>query len=211
MATLAQRSFAAGELTPALHSRCDIVKYLTGVKTLRNFFVLRHGGAASRPGTTFVGEAKDSTRKVRLIPCAFDDGQEYVLEFGHRYIRVIKDGEHVREAATTITSISQAAQGVVSITAHGYSDGDDVVLSGIVGMTELNGRRVRVSDATADMFKIKDQAGNYIDTSGYTAYVSGGTAERVYTIDSGALSAGPGVPLSPYQEDDLFELQFVLK
>lgn len=91
MATTRQLSFAAGEVSPSLYGRVDTIKYATGVRQMRNFFSMRHGGAANRPGTRFVCEAKDSSKKVKLIPFIFNKEQTYVLEFGDQYMRVIRD------------------------------------------------------------------------------------------------------------------------
>lgn len=90
-----QRSFAGGELAPALYARTDQVKYATGLRTCRNFLIQRHGGVANRPGTEYVAAVKDSTQPVRLIRFHFNDEQTYVLEFGDGYVRVLHDGGHV--------------------------------------------------------------------------------------------------------------------
>lgn len=92
MTTLSQRSFAGGEIAPALYSRRDQVKYETGLRTCRNFIVQRYGGVQNRPGSKYICEVKDSARTVRLIPFVFNDSQTYVLEFGNLYMRVIKNG-----------------------------------------------------------------------------------------------------------------------
>ena len=73
-------------------------------------------------------------------------------------------------------------------------------LSGIVGMTQLNGRYVKVANvnAGANTFELTDiHGGANINTTGYTTYTSGGTAARVYTL------------ASPYAEADLFDIHFV--
>lgn len=90
-----QPSFAAGELAPALWSRVDLAKYHVGLRTCRNFLVSPTGGIFNRTGTQFIGEVKDSRRATRLIPFQFSTQQTYVLEFGHQYLRVIKDGGYV--------------------------------------------------------------------------------------------------------------------
>lgn len=73
--------------------------------------------------------------------------------------------------AKTITAISQANPCVVTAT-HDFQVGDIVVLDGIVGMTELNGRAFRVSAiSTTVSFTLGG-----VDSTGYTAYASGGTA-----------------------------------
>lgn len=88
---LLQPSFAAGELSPFLYGRVDLAKFHVGARTLRNFFVHPHGGASNRPGTRFIGEVDDSSKRHRLIPFEFRTlpaGQTYVLVFGDRTMQV---------------------------------------------------------------------------------------------------------------------------
>jgi hypothetical protein len=84
-------NFTGGELSPRLDGRNDLTKYSSGCKTLENMIVYPHGSAARRPGTQFVAEVKDSTKKTRLIPFEFSTTQTYMLEFGDQYIRFYKD------------------------------------------------------------------------------------------------------------------------
>jgi hypothetical protein len=84
-------NFTGGELSPRLDGRNDLTKYASGCKTLENIIVYPHGSAARRPGTQFVAEVKDSTKKTRLIPFEFSTTQTYMLEFGNQYIRFYKD------------------------------------------------------------------------------------------------------------------------
>ncbi len=92
MTNVVQRSFTGGELAPELYARTDQTKYATGLRTCRNFLVQRHGGAANRPGTMYVASVKDRTKAVRLVKFVFNDEQTYVLEFGERYLRVVRAG-----------------------------------------------------------------------------------------------------------------------
>ncbi len=95
MANVVQRSFAGGEIAPALWARTDQVKYATGLRTCRNVVVMRHGGVANRPGTAFVGATKYPTRPVRLARFAFNAEQTYLLEFGHLYLRFYRNGGRI--------------------------------------------------------------------------------------------------------------------
>lgn len=90
-----QRSFTAGEVTPALQSRADLTSYANGLNLCSNFFVRAQGGAYSRPGLRFIGELDDSARAGRLIPFSFNTEQTYMLVFEHLKVRVIKDGGFV--------------------------------------------------------------------------------------------------------------------
>ena len=95
MTSILQPTFAAGELSPSASARTDIARYYTGLKLCRNFMVMPYGGVRNRPGTQFVCEIKDSTKRCQLIPFQFNDVQTYVLAFGDLNMRVIKDGGQV--------------------------------------------------------------------------------------------------------------------
>lgn len=172
-----QTSFNAGELSPRLDGRIDLDKYRNGCSTLENFLPMIHGGVVKRSGTRFVKEVKDSSDSTVLIPFEFSTTQAYVLEFGDLYMRVYRNGSVVLEAAQTITSISQANPAVVAVTAHGYSNGDQVYITGVGGMTEVNGKFFTVANVTAGTFELSG-----IDSTGYGAYVSGGTASKVFEL-----------------------------
>ena len=189
-------NFTAGELSPRLDGRTDLEKYFNGCKTLENMVIHPHGGASRRPGTNFVSEVKISGNKTRLIPFEFSTTQTYMMEFGNQYIRFHKDNGIITETGKTISGITQADPGVVTATSHGYSNGDYVILSGIVGMTELNGRQFKVAGVATNTFQLQDMDGNNFDTSSLTAYASAGTAFRVYQITS------------PYTTDQLFDIKF---
>ena len=189
-------NFTGGELSPRLDGRNDLAKYASGCKTLENMIVYPHGSAARRSGTDFVAEVENSAEKTRLVPFEFSTTQTYIMEFGNEYIRFYKDDGAILEANKTITGITQANPGVVSITAHGYSNGDTVVISGVVGMTEVNGKRFKVANVNTDDFELQDIDGVDIDTTSFTAYASGGIANRVYQIATTYLTA------------DLFQIKY---
>lgn len=197
MAEVIKRSFSSGEITPSLYSRVDQVKYQTGLRTCRNFMVKRHGGAQNRPGTVFVAEVKDSTKTVRLLPFVFNADQTYILEFGDLYMRVYRNGAQVTETATTITGATLADPVVITTSApHGYSNGDEVFISGVEGMTQLNNRNFKVANVTATTFELQEMDGTDLDGTGYSPYTSGGTAAKVFEI------------ATPYLEADLMELRY---
>lgn len=203
MSTLSQRSFAAGELTPAMYARVDTARYANGARTLRNCYVLRSGGTANRAGTTHMGEVKDSTKRVRLIDFVFSDEQTYVLEFGNLYMRVIKQGDYVKEAAQNITAITNANPCVVTYAgADNYANGDVVYVSGIVGAigTYLNGREFKVANvnAGANTFELDYMDGSNVNSTSMGAYTSGGTVEEIYTIATSYVEAD--LPMLQYAQ-----------
>lgn len=96
---LIQRSFAGGEIAPALYGRADQVKYQTGLKILRNFQVLKHGGVANRSGTGFIAEVKTSALATYLIKFVFNADQTYRIEVGNLYFRFYRNRARIVIAA----------------------------------------------------------------------------------------------------------------
>ncbi len=76
-------------------------------------------------------------------------------------------------ASRGIAAISKANPGVVQTTTpHPWSNGDEVYLAGIGGMTELNGRVVTITVIDEDEFSIG------INTSAFTTYTTSGTVAK---------------------------------
>lgn len=81
-------------------------------------------------------------------------------------------------AAKTITGITNAAPGVVSSTAHGYTNGD-VVLLEVEGMIQVNKRLFEVANVATDTFQLVGPDGTTgIDTTSFGTFTSG-TAKKV--------------------------------
>lgn len=197
MTTDIKRTFAAGEVSPAVQARPDLVRGATGLRTCRNWLIRRTGVADNRPGTDFVAEVNNSLKRVKPVPFVFSSDQTYLLEFGDFYMRVIKNGAQVLEATKAITGISAALPAVVTSNAHGFSNGDEVVIAGVAGMTEVNGRNFKVVGVAANTFQLQYMDGTNVDSRGFGSYVSGGTAARVFTL------------ASVYMEADFTELRFI--
>lgn len=191
-------NFAGGEASPSLYGRTDVVPYFACAKTLENVLVTHYGSAFKTPGKKFVARTKASGA-VKLVPFIFSTGDSYMLEFGNLYMRVFRAGGSVVKTAVNISGISKAAQAVVSLSGIAPANGMAVDIEGVVGMTEVNNKRFLVSDRTSSTFKLKDEDGNYIDSTGYTTYSSAGTIEEVYEI------------VTPYATADLGKIRFTQK
>lgn len=74
----------------------------------------------------------------------------------------------------TITGITAANPPVVSSAAHGLSDGDEILIRDVVGMTEVNDLWFKVDDKNAGDLELQDYTDTDIDGSAYTAYSSSG-------------------------------------
>lgn len=181
-------NFRAGELSPRLEGRIDLQKYNEAAQTLQNMLVFPQGGTTRRPGTKFAGRSKDGG-KVRLVNFEFSDEQAYVLEFGANYIRFFKDGGILTETVKNITAITKANPAVVTSNSHGFSNGDRVFISSVVGMTEVNNLEFTVAGATTNTFQLSG-----VNSSAYTTYSSGGTAGKIVEVTT------------TYSVTDIFEI-----
>lgn len=278
MSAIMQRSFAGGELGPALWARADQVKYQTGLRICRNFLVQRFGGVTNRAGTAFVCEVDDSTKRHRLAPFVFNADQTYVLAFGDLTLRFLRAGAQIEtspgvpyslvspyseaqiatpsfvqsgdvvtiahhekppyelkrtahtawtltpmpltpaqgrptaltgtpgaagttvfryrvtaisptyeeslpavQAPLVISGATRANPCTLTITGHTFLDGEDILVSGVVGMTELNGNVYRITGKATNTVQLLG-----IDSTAFGTYVSGGTAAKNSVVVTGA-------------------------
>ena len=198
MPDVAKRALNRGEIDPISHARTDVLLFQLGLARARNVFVHKLGGASNRAGTYYRAPTRYHDKATRLIPFKFGDEDTHYIELGDFYARFTRNGSHIFDIERNISAITVASPAVVTTSAaHGFTTGDEVEIDGIVGMTALNGRRYRVTVLSATTVSLVDQLdGTTINSTGLTAYTSGGTIKRVYTI------------AAPYAEADLFKVKF---
>ena len=198
MTKVIQPSFSRGEIGSSLYGRVDTRAYQTGLRIARNMIIHQFGGISNRPGSLFIGPVKDHANAPRLIAFQFKTTDTHILEFGDLYMRVIRNDGHVTEATVTIIDATQASPVVVTSNGHSYSNDDEVFITAVLGMTELNGRRFVVANVGANTFELTDQfTGSNIDGTGFSPYTSAGTAARIFTL------------VTPYTQAQLSSLKFV--
>lgn len=177
MPKFSQPSLSAGELSPGMRGRVDMARYYIALGRARNFITKPTGGGAKRPGTFFRGHTKYADRLTRLVPFVYSTEVKYLIEMGHEYMRFWVDGALLTNAQKGIAGISNAPQAVVTSVAHGFSEGQQVIVQNVRGMTRLNGRTFTIVDVTTDTFKL---AG--FDSSAEAAYIAGGTVGRIVEV-----------------------------
>lgn len=196
--TYVQPSFSVGELSPSLYGRTDLQAFHRGAATLRNMFVDYKGGASSRPGSALVGLCLQPGSGLPPIDIPFRVSltENYVLEFGNFYMRVKAQGGYVTEAALPVTGATSANPSVLTVVGNAWSPGDWLFLSNLGGTTRLNNRTVIVAAVAGSSITLNDIFGQPLDASSYTAFTSGGTAARLFTL------------LTPYASADLDSLKY---
>ena len=79
----------------------------------------------------------------------------------------------------SIEGATQADPVVITSTAHPFSDGDEVFIESVAGMTEINNQLFTVANSAANTFELES-----IDGTGFTAYTGGGTIRLATTTIS---------------------------
>lgn len=134
-------------------------------------------------GKAIIG-SPDSRAKWQLRKLLYNVNGDYIGSQWPQDSRSIPSGEYNfvwdSNDTTAITGISQANPGVVTMASNPFTDGDVVIIEGVVGMTEVNfddttAKMYIVSNGTGTTFELTDLDGNNVNTSAYTAYSSGGT------------------------------------
>lgn len=191
-----QPALSSGELSTQLFGRVDLERYHSGLALCRNFFVDYRGGASTRMGTKYVDRTVMMDLPGRLIRFRFSSTQNYALEFGQEYIRVVKEGGLVVANEMTITNITQGNPAIVTASNNQVVGRDNVIISGVVGMTQVNGRTFIAEPITSNTFYLKTLEDQNVDSTGYTAYVSGGIGQRLVKVTT------------PYAAEDLALLKY---
>lgn len=96
----------------------------------------------------------------------------------------------------TVNGITSANPGVVTANGHGFTTGDEIFISGVQGLTQLNGRFFLVNVTGPNTFTLTDIFGTVINTLGLGPYTTGGTVAKIFEVTT------------VFTEDDLPNIQF---
>lgn len=179
-----QSNFNAGEWSPSMEGRVDLQKYGNACYFLENMLPLVQGPARKRSGTRFALRNIDMEQRSWLYPFVFGQDIAYVMEFSEGVIRILKDGNFVAAPSTTFISAATQANPVALTTfaAHGLTTGQMILISGVGGMTQLNGNHYFVTVTGAATLTLQDLDGNNVDGTGYGAFTSGGNIFRAMQV-----------------------------
>lgn len=108
------------------------------------------------------------------------------------------DASLTYDTPVTISAMTNANPCVITATAHGFSNGDQVKINKIIakltdattgvityGDSELNTRSFIVANKTADTFQITDLSGTPINSTSLGKYISSGQVRKMNTVFSG--------------------------
>src|SRR6185312_1152230 len=122
--------------------------------------------------------------------------------FAPNVVSIVTSGTYTVEPTNPVAVGSETGSGsgvtfnLTFSSVHSYANGDWVFISGVNGMTELNGNTYIVAGVSGPFFTLKDLNGNPVDSTHFSAYTSGGFVARLYTLST------------PYEAFDLPYLKF---
>lgn len=187
-------SFTTGELSPLMYGRVDFAKFASGLEVLLNYIVRPHGPVSRRAGSHFIAEVKNSAQFTRLLRFEFSTTQAYQIEAGNLYFRFYKNGGQINDGIN-VTISNVVANGTlirVTATAHGYSTGNGVVISGVVGVPIANQIWPQITVIDANTFDL-------VGSTFAGTYTSGGTVNKTVEVATPYLSAD--LPLLKYAQN----------
>jgi hypothetical protein len=190
-------NFAGGETSPRSRGRFDLDWFRSSCEKVLNFIPEVPGSARYRNGSKTLSLTRGG-QVCRMVPFVLNSSRKFMLEFTAGKMRVYKDEQLLTLPRTSATAITNASPAVITVASTtGLANGDEIVLSDIEGMPELNGRQVLLANKVGSTYELRDPVTNAaIDSRNYGAYVSGGTVREVYEIDT------------PYSLDNLDDLQW---
>lgn len=147
------------------------------VLTAGTFSLPRETGGGYGPVTAGFCRRLPSTKAARTVFDAWARIRDEVIR-SHPWnsvVRRIRLARSLPSGLATITAITAAANASVTTSfAHGYTTGDLVSITGVVGMVEVNDRYYTITVTGANTFLLG------IDSSSYQPWSSGGTLIKAY-------------------------------
>lgn len=175
-----QRNYSKGVLAEELYGRSDIVPYHAALREGRNIVLLKQGGFTKRPGTRFVYEVKDGTKRMLPFEGAYE--ASYVMLMGQASMRLPALGGMVLETKLTVEAVALTDPVEITASYHGFATGDEVYFSEVSGATWLNGRIETVT---------------VTGTHTFTIPVNGVGREALSTDAGGIIRSAPPTPPPP--------------
>ena len=184
---LLQSSFTAGEISPEVANRVDLDKYNSAVLRAKNCNIKPYGPIYKRPGLRYIARTKYSDKKAILVPFnGATANEDYLLEIGHEYIRVHKNGAYLGvEVATpyienTLTNLRFTQSADTLFIASG-----DYPVKKLVRYSDLSWgfSDFTISDQYYDISIIESNEDNTITPSGTSGSITLTSRDDLFTAD----------------------------
>ena len=184
---LLQSSFTAGEISPEVANRVDLDKYNSAVLRAKNCNIKPYGPIYKRPGLRYIARTKYSDKKAILVPFnGATANEDYLLEIGHEYIRVHKNGAYLGVELTTpyientLTNLRFTQSADTLFIASG-----DYPVKKLVRYSDLSWgfSDFTISDLYYDISIIESDEDNTITPSGTSGSITLTSRDNLFTAD----------------------------
>lgn len=146
------RSFATGEVSPALYGRVDVDRWRSALNTCRNFITQPEGGLKSRQGVAMVANLGAVTQP-RMVNFEFGPDDSCVLLLDGTTMKIVKDGVQVTGDHVIYSCSLVKPGGLWEVTTpynHGYATGNTVqIIDGSSYAITVTGATTFTLDGTA--------------------------------------------------------------
>jgi hypothetical protein len=120
-----QNSFKSGQLSQLLDGRTDLSEYENGLKTMKNSYPMRQGGAQKRSGTKYLDDLTSDIdaaligNAMKMVPFSLSNGERYIF---------ILIADRKSSATTSYNLILKEVNGeFVNVTATQYDKTNSIV------------------------------------------------------------------------------------
>jgi Flp pilus assembly protein TadG len=83
----------------------------------------------------------------------------------------------------TVSGATKANPVVITATGHGFANGDTVMITGVSGMTQVNGVAYKVAGVSTNTFQLQTPAGANVNGTSFSSYSSGGKVTKCVRTD----------------------------
>jgi hypothetical protein len=183
-ASYLQTSFLGGEWAPQSQGAMHDPHYKEALDTCQNYIPLEENSLTRRPGFKFGWQSKAGgvARALRFVDA---QNAAYPIEAGGGYFRFGKNRQLLLETTlNAVVSVSSAMPALVTTSgAHGYSTGDYIMFTSLVGAPILRNRQFVLTKISNTSFTLADPvSGSFVGTA-VSGFVSA-NVQRVYQISS---------------------------
>lgn len=144
-------------------------------------------GNISLPSTPLYPNEMPASPGMRLVPARWLEATDFNYPVTPQPSNAYELG-----TALDITSATQASPITLGIPGNTISNGALVYVSGVTGMTELNGGTYAVENATGTSIQLTDADTIPINSTAWSAYVSGGTVTPIQATPPASQPWGEG-------------------
>lgn len=104
----------------------------------------------------------------------------------------VQNAQWTTGAVKSISGITRANEAVISATNHGFSNGDAVMITGVRGMTQINGYAYEVTGAQTNSFRVRRQGqSRLLDSRNFSTYQGNGQIRKCLVADCSAVVTAP--------------------